>query len=763
MRAQPFSALTPGSEFRPARLLAPLLSAHPLWPRFAERISAGAEFPLRDIPAAARLADIAANLARGNHKSALGHEAELVAMLKEEVGRGWQLPLPKRAALEIPECEVAPLGMVVQTTIDEKGRPTEKLRLTHDQSFSPSGDGGRSVNDRVDTSTLTPARFGKAFSRLIYHISFLRKRRPTERILMTKVDCKSAYRRIHLQWKTAVKSCTSVDDLLLVALRMTFGGSPNPAQWSDVSEVITDLANDLVRRADWDPKVFHSPHQALLSTKDAVDNDWGAGGMGDGFGTAHPLAVDYPDEDELPRFDCYLDDIFGAFLQRDEPKSVAAVPLALHIVGRPREKDVQESFPRDDLLARSKFLAEAKPSERKKVLGWVVDTRRFRVELPREKCQAWTSNILAVLKRHAQPVSTQWLETTLGRMSHAAYVIPFARHFTGRLYKACEQSKRTGSVRLNAAQVADLRLWTTFFRKAEEGISINRLVCRWPTRIVRVDACPQGIGGYCLESGVAWRYQLPDDLLGRASLNVLEFVAAIVGVMVEFKMGARWTDADVFLSQGDSTSAAGWLAKSTFDDACPMHVAVARAFAEFCISNDIDHYTQWFPGKENTVADVLSRDFALDDEAVTRLIQENCSPFVPQHFRLIPLPATIVSRLGDWLQLLPRTQLLPTLPGPSAIAVGAATSASSGASGSGWTLFSESSDEQRESRSSPVSRPLSEKATSMPDRLWHLALQSSPAPFVPPSMVWFRPSGFTNLRAPSTTQPDESNPFWPCS
>jgi hypothetical protein len=43
-------------------------------------------------------------------------------MLKDEVERGWQLPLPEEATLEIPGCEVAPLGMVVQTTIDEASR-----------------------------------------------------------------------------------------------------------------------------------------------------------------------------------------------------------------------------------------------------------------------------------------------------------------------------------------------------------------------------------------------------------------------------------------------------------------------------------------------------------------------------------------------------------------------------------------------------------------------------------------------------------------
>ncbi len=94
---------------------------------------------------------------------------------------------------------------------------------------------------------------------------------------------------------------------------------------------------------------------------------------------------------------------------------------------------MQESFPRDNLLTMSKILAEAKPSKRKAILGWVVDTRRFRVKLPREKREAWTDAIVAVMKRHTYPVSTKWLETTLGRLSHAAHVIPLARHFMGRL------------------------------------------------------------------------------------------------------------------------------------------------------------------------------------------------------------------------------------------------------------------------------------------------------------------------------------------
>ncbi len=63
--------------------------------------------------------------------------------------------------------------------------------------------------------------------------------------------------------------------MLLVALQMTFGVAPNPSQWSDVSEVIVDLANDLVRRSDWHPSVWSAPHQGLLRMSEPVDNDEG--------------------------------------------------------------------------------------------------------------------------------------------------------------------------------------------------------------------------------------------------------------------------------------------------------------------------------------------------------------------------------------------------------------------------------------------------------------------------------------------------------
>ena len=143
-----------------ATLLAPPVkveAAAEVWQR-----SPPAAFPLDPISHADRRTDLAAILTRGNHKSARGHEQKLIGMLKEEVARGWQLPLPKEAALELPGCKVAPLGVVSQWTIGEDGSRKPKLRLTHDQSFNATKGKRRSVNDRVRADELAPARFGRA-------------------------------------------------------------------------------------------------------------------------------------------------------------------------------------------------------------------------------------------------------------------------------------------------------------------------------------------------------------------------------------------------------------------------------------------------------------------------------------------------------------------------------------------------------------------------------------------------------------------------
>jgi hypothetical protein len=116
----------------------------------------------------------------------------------------------------------------------------------------------------------------------------------------------------------------------------------------------------------------------------------------------------------------YMDDIFRAFESCDAEKSAAAIPPGT----APRRKALH--------LGRTQIFPERRPY--------------CRLEVPDHT--AWSQSIEKMLP-HKE------LELVLGRLSHAAFVIPYARYFIGRLYKACKRSKQIGKVRLTRSQLDD--------------------------------------------------------------------------------------------------------------------------------------------------------------------------------------------------------------------------------------------------------------------------------------------------------------------
>jgi hypothetical protein len=192
----------------------------------------------------------------------------------------------------------SPRGMLSQSTITEDGTREPKLCLTNDQSFNSQKGEKRSLDNRVESNSLMPARFGRALMRIMLHyICWLSNRFPKERLLMTKVGCKSTYCRVVcLQPTTALRLCTCTAGILLDALWMEFGGAPNPLLWSDVSEVVGDLANDLARRKDWDTLEWHALHQKQLASEKAGDNDAGFVSDHDEFAGAFEMTVSFSDD-----------------------------------------------------------------------------------------------------------------------------------------------------------------------------------------------------------------------------------------------------------------------------------------------------------------------------------------------------------------------------------------------------------------------------------------------------------------------------------
>ena len=96
-----------------------------------------------------------------------------------------------------------------------------------------------------------------------------------------------------------------------------------------MSEIITDLANNILASADWDPTRTHSPHHAKTPKKNILDENI-------------PFEKVLPADVALTplkhgKFDCYIDNLIPFILHSGDnaERAANAVPLAMHIISRP--------------------------------------------------------------------------------------------------------------------------------------------------------------------------------------------------------------------------------------------------------------------------------------------------------------------------------------------------------------------------------------------------------------------------------------------
>ena len=207
--SSPFSPLSIGSEFKPAHVLEPLLEPLSYWPSLKRSLITGAHCPLRDLDDDLRQKDFEMALSKGNGRAA-NEESEWIAeQFDEEIRKGWVLALPLEAHKDLKGCVFAPLNVVKQDTINEFNEIVDKKRLCHNLS-SEGKFSKESVNSRTIREELSEVFYGHALLRLIHYIVWLRICYPTERILLTKGDFKSAYRRLHASFQAILLSVSTM-------------------------------------------------------------------------------------------------------------------------------------------------------------------------------------------------------------------------------------------------------------------------------------------------------------------------------------------------------------------------------------------------------------------------------------------------------------------------------------------------------------------------------------------------------------------------
>ena len=145
-----------GSEFCHPTELEPILHLHPNWPHFHQLLQEGSDWPIESTTEEAHITDVNEALEFGNHKGATLNADTLRSLINDDVTHGYSLPLPLSKIHLLPGALLAPMNIVTQDTIAEKGNIIPKFRLTHDQSFKFVNGSNTSLNSRLQKEELLP-------------------------------------------------------------------------------------------------------------------------------------------------------------------------------------------------------------------------------------------------------------------------------------------------------------------------------------------------------------------------------------------------------------------------------------------------------------------------------------------------------------------------------------------------------------------------------------------------------------------------------
>ena len=454
--------------------------------------------------------------------------------------------------------------------------------------------------------------------------------------------------------ETALKSAVRVKMkgkyYILVSLRLPFGGAPCPSDFCLVSDVITDTINDLLASTTWDPKTVCSKYKYNIPSQISLP-------ASEPFAQARTLSVPLDNEPDS-KADVFVDDIMSVTVNINDnlDRLVTAPCTVIHAIAHKAVGNTH--IQRQDLISDEKNEAEGAPEEIKICLGWTLNTRKLLVSLPSHKYQAWNTQVEEIIT--AKSVNYKTLESVLGRLENVAIIVKMFGHFLNNIRSLqLKASKTKHNQILTKNAIAELNLSQKFLKKAHEGISMNTLTFRKPTRIYIGDASEHGLGGMCVQSAKAWRFIIPPKLRSRAHINLLEFLIQVISIWVDIDAGHVEAH-DCLLAMGDNTTAAGWCRRTNFRETTEgdrdwvVKQQVARKLADLILESDSVLYTQWFKGTWNLVTDSLSRDMHLFSPSThTSFLQSTVACQLPPNFQIQQLPKKISSFITSVLLQLP--------------------------------------------------------------------------------------------------------------
>ncbi len=639
---------SPAYEFRPREVVEPLLDLSSDATKLKRICFEGIRYPFRndvDLSDATRIGDIKYWLKKGNNKSARGKTTFIQDAITKEIERGWQIAIPRDKCLDIKGLNLVPASVAQKFThVDEHGIVHEKDRLAHD--CTQPAQSGQSVNNMIDDEVMEECHFGNVLTQVVHEVHALRTLHPATPILLSKYDLDAAYRRLSVAINFALLCAMAVADMVYICFRLCFGAKPAPALFSLVSKFVAELAQALCLDETWDPKVLQSGMLDAIDTTPIFRT-------GD-FAPAAPLMFEHiPAEISIRVF---IDDLITITLALPDLilRAIHAVPLVLDAVFRPNF--VREFLNRNPILSQKKLWEEGILAERQVILGWLIDTRLMKLFITTQKAKRLLIDIknMLVIGNAKTVVPRKALESLIGKLTDISYIIPEGRFFLNRLryrHKVIPRGRTFN--RFDNMEIKDLNLWMTIVHNLTDGNigrSTNAILETIACILVISDACEHGLGGLIIINGIAfaWRFELPMDLVGIFSINLLEFIGSYWGI----KRVCQFVRNIKMLTISDSTNSLAWLTANKHNPHLqPMHDDVARAVGKSLIEADNSLLKGHIDGIKNKITDSFSRDTNIEFEHLINLLKQH-----PETRNMLPEQVSIFEENGDelcsWLRSL---------------------------------------------------------------------------------------------------------------
>ena len=627
-------------------------------------------------------------LARGAHRSCLGHLDFLHEEFEDMINKGQWLILPASAVKDWPGLRYSPPGVVPQ-----RGR---RPRWIVDYSFW-------GINEEtLPLAALESMQFGSALDRILREI--LLADPSFGPVQLMKVDLSDGFYRINLNVsdipKLGVVFPTESGEEPLVAfpLVLPMGWSNSPPIFSTATETIADLANHRLRDQTSPPAPHplddkaeqvapDDPRQQPASTTTLSYRDVLLSSSNHHSSSALPLP---PKRDPslpsrthpLAYVDVFVDDFLALAQEYSNGRRVRKILLhAIDDVFRPLDSQ-DGPFRRQPTSLKKLEKGDCSWSTIKIILGWIIDTTTMTVQLPPHRLER-LSEILCSIPVTQKRTSVRKWHKVLGELRSMALALPGAKHLFSHMQFALS-NKLKGRVALNKGVHHALDDFRWILSDIE-----NR-----PTRIAELvpllasaeghhDASGLGAGGVWFpaehltprkgfdNNPVVWRIKWPQYIIdrlvtstnpnGTISNSDLELAGGLLhldALSQTFDIRER-----TVLSKTDNLNTLFWQRKgSATTEKVPAHLlrlfGIHQRFHRYVPRHD------YLAGPSNPIADALSRDFELS----WRELFDSLRAYLPAGKQCqiwTPTPKVVSAVLAALLKKRQTPDMLLTVPPPA--------------------------------------------------------------------------------------------------